>query len=300
MFSKTNVTLENCTLEFAKEFATMAPLLGERPLKANHVAFLSHHIKDGTFASPTWAVVVDATTGTRYRANGQHSSTALAALTPEEFTAAFPAGLLVTIEEYNSDHLDTDGFLIFNLFDHPKSLRSNTDVMGLHRAHHPDLAEVDVNLLVHLGNGLAFFNATRDGGMELAPRDRAMYYLDPSCRQFALWAAPYHASRHAWLFKKPGVVAEMYNDIVVLDEPDAKRFWELVLTESHPDPEHETRELSHTLREFTEKQKTVPQTRFRKEAAKYFRRFRLGLAKAAAVTNDLPFVPTESTEQPSA
>jgi hypothetical protein len=300
MFSKTNVTLDNCTLEFAKEFATMAPLLGERPLKANHVAFLSQHIKNGTFASPTWAVVVDAATGRRYRANGQHSSTALASLTPEEFSAAFPSGLLVTVEEFTSQNLDQDGFLIFDLFDHPKSLRSNTDIMGLHRAHHPDLAEVDVNLLVHLGNGLAFFNGSREDGKELAPRERAGYYLDPICRQFALWAAPYHASRHAWLFKKPGVVAEMYNDIVVVDETEAKRFWELVLTESHPDADHETRELSYTLRELAQKQKTVPQARFRKEAAKYFRRFRLSLSKANSVTNVLPFVPTESTEQPSA
>src|SRR5215475_12875978 len=247
-------------------------------------------------ALPTWAVVVETATGTRYRANGQHSSAALANLTPEEFTIAFPTGLLVTVEEFTSDNLLQDGFLIFDMFDHPKSARTNTDIMGLHRAHHPDLAEIDVNLLVHLSNGFAFFNATRDGGTELAPRQRGAYYEDPIYREFALWAAPYHNSRHAWLFKKPGVVAEMYNDFVLIDETEAKQFWQLVLTESHPDADHETRELSHTLRELAQKQKTVPQTRFRKEAAKYFRRFRLGLAKANSVANVLPFVPNESTE----
>src|SRR5215475_9349854 len=94
MFSKTNVTLEQCTLEFAITFSAMAPLPGERPLKASHLDFLSQHIKHRTFVSPTWAIVVDTLTGTRYRANGQHSSAALAKLTPEEFTAAFPTGLL--------------------------------------------------------------------------------------------------------------------------------------------------------------------------------------------------------------
>jgi len=300
MFAKTNVTLETCTPESAHAFATMAPLLGERTLKVNRLNFLRGHIQEGRFVSPTWAVVIDSRTGKKCRANGQHSSTVLAELTPEAFAAAFPNGLLVTIEEYTSDNLDEDGFVLFDLFDHPKSARSNADTMGLHRAHHPDLVNVDLNLLVNLGNGFAYFNATREDGTELAPRSRGIYYAEPIYRDFALWAAPYHDSRHAWMFKKPGLVAEMFYEITMVDEVMAKDFWQLVLTESHPDADHETRELSHTLRELAQKQKTVPQTRFRKEAAKYFRRFRLGLAKANTVTDVLPFVPTESMDQPSA
>src|SRR5262245_61631259 len=135
MFSKTNVTLETCTREVAKAFATMPALKGERPLRPHRLAFLRSCVAAGTFVSPTWAVVVDKATGQRYRCNGQHSSTMLADLPDENY----PADLLVTIEEYTSDDLTKDAFHIFNIFDHPSSSRTNIDVINQHRVYYDDL-----------------------------------------------------------------------------------------------------------------------------------------------------------------
>jgi hypothetical protein len=273
MFSKTNVTLESCTHELARTFADMAPLAGERELKPAHVMFLDNHRKAGTFVSPSWAVVVDKSTGTKYRANGQHSSQMLAACPPEEY----PAELLVTIEEYTTDDLAHDAFLIFDLFDHPRSVRNNVDVMNLHRAHYPDLKDVDAKLCLALCNGIALFEQSRgEKGQVLPTRQRGGYLEQDDYRTFVQWAAPFAAERHAWLLRKPGVVAEMVaNRRSFADE--AEEFWRLVFTESHPDSDHETRELSRTLRDWAGKPR-VGQDRFRKEAGKQWKRFRRNVA----------------------
>ena len=85
MFSKTNVTLESCTRDLAITVAHMPGLEGERDLKHARITFLDSHRRAGTFVSPSWAVVVDKTTGLRYRVNGHHSSTMLAAVDAPEY-----------------------------------------------------------------------------------------------------------------------------------------------------------------------------------------------------------------------
>ncbi len=269
MFSKTNVTLETCTQALAKDFATMPGLLGEREINPSRLAFLDHERKDGNFSSPAWAVVVDKHTGQKYRLNGQHSSAMLAACPP----ADYPADLLVTIEEYTTDDLASDSFRLFNLFDHPRSARGNVDMMGVHRAHYPDLKAISSKLCLTLCDGIAQFEAGRgDKGFVLSKRDRGGYLVRDEDRAFVVWAAPFATTRHAWLLKKPGVVAEMVANCRS-DEADAGAFWNLVFSESHPDSEHETRELSRTLRDWVGKPR-VGQDRFRREAAKQWKRFR--------------------------
>jgi hypothetical protein len=276
MFSKTNVTLETCTSELAREFAAMPGLMGERPLTPSRLAFLNNLRRTGRFASPTWAVVVDQATQTRYRANGQHSSTMLADLPPEEF----PTGLLVTIEEYTTDNFREDAFQIFNIFDHPRSARTNTDVMGLHRAQYEALAGVDLHTLVGLCNGIAFHEAHREGGQVWSPRERGAYLENDTIREFVLWAAEFKPAKHAWMLGKAGIVAEMFSTFTA-DQAAAREFWRLVLTESHPDVEHETRELSTTLKDWTMRPR-IKQDRFRREVARNWRRYHRSLIPVAA------------------
>ncbi len=289
MFSKTNVTLDSCTQDLAKTFATMPALDGERELSPARLAFLDGHRKAGTFVSPTWAVVVDKTTGQKYRANGQHSSTMLANCPTEEY----PAGLMVTIEEYTTDDLTHDAFLIFDLFDHPRSVRGNVDVMNLHRAHYPDLKTVDSKLCLALCNGIAMFEAARgDKGVVLPTRQRGGYLQQDDYRSFVQWGATFAVTRHAWLLKKPGVVWEMI--VSRRSDPDeAEEFWRLVFTESHPDSDHETRELSRTLREYVGKPR-VSQDRFQKEAAKQWRRFRKSVTPVPLPYDQAPTPPQDS------
>lgn len=268
MFSKTNVKLETCTQDVAMAFSQLPALKGERPLRPARLAFLRAHVTDGTFVSPTWAVVVDKTTGTRYRANGQHSSTVLAGLSEAEY----PPQLLVTIEEYTSDNLEKDAFLIFDLFDHPSSSRSNVDVMNLHRVYYEDLQEIDAKLVLTLASGIALYEKGIDKGLFLPVRERGAYLEREDYRHFILWAAPFAKAVHGWMLHKPGIVAEMLSQRR-LDADMAETFWQLVFTESHPDADHETRELSRTLKDWAAKPK-VSQDRFRKETAKQWRRFR--------------------------
>jgi hypothetical protein len=290
MFSKTNVTLETCTQELAKTFATMPGLEGERPLNPKRLEFLDAHRKAGTFVSPTWAIVIDKTTGQKYRTNGQHSSRMLADCPPEEY----PTGLLVSIEEYTSDDLAHDAFILFQLWDHPRSARSNADVMNQHVRHYADLAGIEAKLCLTLCSGIARFEASRgEKGEVLSARERGAYLQHDHYRSFVVWAATLSGTVHASLLNKPGVVAEMVANRGS-DPTEADEFWRLVFTESHPDSDHETRELSRTLREWARKKPKVGQDRFRREAAKQWRRFR------RAVT--MPQIPYEapSPQQDSA
>ena len=294
MFNKTNVTLEPCTRDLATTFAHMPALEGERPLKPARSTFLHNHFKAGTFVSPTWAVVVDSTTGIRYRANGQHSSTMLAEL-PEE---SYPTGLMVTIEEYTSDDLTKDAFLIFDLFDHPASARGNSDVMNLHRVHYKDLQGVDTKVLLNVTSGIALFEKGLDKGVFLPVRERGGYLEREEYRSFALWAAPFAKAVHGWMLKKPGIVAEMVGQRR-LDQETADTFWQLVFTESHPDSDHETRELSRTLKDWATKPK-ISQDKFRKETAKQWRRFRrLHAETPVELADDQPML-TESQSDATA
>lgn len=268
MFSKTNVTLETCTRELAKTFAEMASLEGERPLKPSRLAFLANHAKAGTFVSPTWAVVIDKTTGERKRGNGHHSSTMLSTLPDNEY----PKDLMVTIEEYTTDDLAKDAFLIFDLFDHPASVRGNLDVMNLHRVHYQDLKDVDTKALLSITNGIALYEKGLKKGVFLPVRERGAYLQRDEYRRFALWATSFLATVHGWMLKKPGIVAEMLGHDRS-DHQTAETFWSLVFNESHPDSDHETRELSRTLKELAAKASKISQDRFRKETAKQWRRF---------------------------
>lgn len=280
MFSKTNVTLETCTRELATTFAQMPGLDGERILKPARLTFLRQHLKVGTFASPSWAVTVDKETGNRYRVNGHHSSTVLAELTVDEF----PKDLLVTIEEYTTDNLSTDAFLIFNLFDHPASARGNLDVMNLYRVHYPDLAHISTGLVLHMASGIALHEKSLlekgASGLFLPTRNRGQYLERPESRQFIVWAAQFADAVHGWMLKKPGIVAEMVAEWR-MDAQVADAFWRLVFEESHPDADHETRELSRNLKDLVGKAIKVSQDRFRKETAKQWKRFRRGAAASA-------------------
>lgn len=268
MFSKTNVTLESCSRDVAKTFALMPALKGERPLRPHRLAFLRSCVSKGTFVSPSWAVAVDKTTGVRYRCNGQHSSTMLSDLAEVDY----PANLLVTIEEYTSDDLVKDAFDIFNIFDHPSSSRTNIDVMNLHRANYDDLQDIDAKLVLIIAAGIALFEKGIDKGLFLPARERGAYLAREDYRQFILWAAPFAKAVHGWMLHKPGIVAEMLSHRRS-DAEAAETFWQLVFTERHPDADHETRELSRTLKDWAAKPK-VSQDRFRKETAKQWRRFR--------------------------
>lgn len=247
---KMEVRLEDLTPELARSFAGMTTFEGERTLKPMRLAFLRRHVKQGTFASPTWADAVLRGTDKRYRLNGQHSSTMLSALAPEEF----PKGLKVTIETYEFDSIADDAFSLFDLFDNPKSARDNTDALGIDIAPFEDLRGIDLKFAGKVAAGIACFEAQKkEGGIFHDARRRGVYFYDADNRTFLLWMWPFRDALHIGLLNPP-VMSEVYSDWTY-NAAMAQEFWSLVLYESHSDPDHETRELSRVLKEMKQAEK---------------------------------------------
>lgn len=271
MFKKTNVELENLTPELAKQFSSMERLPGERQLKEKRLKFFADHIKAGTFIDPTWSVGIEKSTGIKYRLDGQHTSTLLASLGPQEF----PKDRLVTINTYEFDSVATDGQILFDIFDNPASSRSNTDIWRTYRVHFDELTDVEDSFGVKITNGVAAYESKQKDGYVLPSRVRGNYLKNDLYRQFLVWAnklAHNGDLENGWMFGKYGIVAEMLADYVANIE-DATEFWTYVLTENHPDKNHVTRDLADDLKKWHIKQERKTQEEYRAKAAKTWIRF---------------------------
>ncbi|HEY6363173.1 MAG TPA: hypothetical protein VI585_00140 [Candidatus Binatia bacterium] len=268
-FEKTHVELETLTRELAEKFAAMQPMPGERERKHSRLAFFQNHIKEKTFVSPTWSIGIHRSTGAEYRLDGQHSSYTLAHLPEDEF----PENLTVTIQKYTFDSLDQDAYGLFDLFDHPKSARTNEDIMGVHQAHYPDLDNLSRRFLVKTTNGIEYFEKEIvKNGTVLPARQHGAYFSNEKYREFALWLVEFQGTEHEWMINYKALVGEMLADWEHSAEL-ASEFWSYVFKESHPDPDDDTRELSRTLKEWTAKPKYKP-NQFRKKANRTWERFR--------------------------
>lgn len=270
------------TMELAREFAGMEPLPGERELNPKHNEFLLQNVRDENFAGATWARVYCKSTGKDYRADGQHSSYVLTHL-PTDGSARFPEGVLITIETYEIDDLVRDGPVIFNFFNHPRTVRSNEDAMGVYRAHIPNLGDLPRDFLQHVADGIAAYlhecrrnvpDEERDKlDKVFPPRQRGLYWKNSEYTEFCLWAYSLRDGRNAGFMARPGVVAEMLGEW--RDNRDcANEFWRYVIRENHPDPDHETRELAETYKSWAlspEKRKKA--AHYRKLAAKVWRHY---------------------------
>lgn len=278
MYFKKSTRIEPLTLDLAKEVAAMPGLPGERELRTSRLKFLRNHMKDGSFVGPNWAIAVHETTGEKFRINGQHSSNMLAALEP----ADFPSGLNVTIDTYGFTDMAQDVAGLFNLFDHPRSARSDTDYMGISRARYPEFAGMDNGFLVKVAAGIDanIRNRTVDSAdakirllEELLPhREHGNYFLDEPYRHFAVWLYQWREAKHFGFIGRNGVTSEILDDWRTSPE-FAAEFWNYVFRENHPDPEHESRELVRELQSLAGKSKKVSADEWQKKTKKYWSRY---------------------------
>jgi hypothetical protein len=279
------------TRELALEFANMTPVDGERPFKEGRLEYLKMQLEKGTFFGVQWDKGIERGTDKLYRLNGQHSSHLLADLDPDHF----PQGLFATVTTWEFDAQDKP--TIFDYFDNPRSARSNTDKMNTYRVEHSDLADIDLDLLVHTVNGVFAYNAgLGKDGVRIPPRDRGVYLKEPGYRQFARWLHSFKDSRNKWLLGQAGITAEMlaaYNK----SESIASEFWGNVLREDHPDADHESRELARTFNEWKARANRKTQADFRKKASVFWKRYSL-LRQRATETGPTPEMP--STASPAA
>jgi len=256
----------------AKEFAELKPLPGERDERPGRLDYLLRHVQQGTFGGPCWARGIDKSTGVLYRLDGQHSSKLLAALGAD----LFPKDLLVTVDDWEFDSVDQDAAAVFNLFNHPKSVRSNEDVIGLYRAQSVDLADIPKKLLVHFGNGIFEHQKTvlaPEKGVLLTPRERGLYFVHGKYPfgPFACWAAGFAETKNHDFLARPAIVAEMVSSWKV-DPDKATEFWTMVLCENHPEVDHETRTLAETFRQWS-MQKKYKTTQYRTKASTAWKHF---------------------------
>jgi hypothetical protein len=266
-------------------FARMTPLPGERSLNPSRVKFFQAHLLDGSFNSPNWSMATIVGAEDEYRADGQHTSHALSQCDPDHF----PVGLSVTINSYELDSIE-DRSQLFDLFDNPKSARTNLDKMGIFIADHADLTHIeDRQFLYRVAHGIDYYRREwneinyRDPSLVLethVPRNFGMYFDEPGNRSFANWLYSWHEAQHAWMIGKPGVVAEIYADWTTFPVLSSE-FWRQVLTESNPDPDDETRELARVLKEWAHKQPRIRQDKFRLRVKKTWDRYRRMMATSA-------------------
>jgi hypothetical protein len=268
-FTKVKVEGVPLSVELANEFAALSPLPGERDERDQRREYLERHLRNGTSGGPCWARGRCLSDGSVYRLDGQHSSKLLSNLPPD---IAFPTGLLVTIDDWEFDTLEQDGPAVFNLFNHPKSARTNEDAVGIYRARAKVLNDISKPFLVKVGDGIAEYERGRDGGMVLVPRERGSYFLlSDQYRDFTLWIGRFRTTKNAAFMKRPALVAEMLADWLYSSE-HATEFWQYVLTESHPEADHETRALAEQFRQWS-MQKKYKGADYRKRAASVWKHY---------------------------
>ena len=272
MVKKINSKLEALTQDLAKQFAEMPALPGEWERKPGRISFFQKHLAGHTFIDPTWSQGLCKADGKTYRLDGQHSSFVLAS---HETTAENPfPDLMVTIQMYEFDSLEEDGAALFDIFDNPASVRTDVDIMGVYRAGYDELKELPRKYLDHVGKGIRFYQSSMiEDGDVIDRRHKGSYFSTKVNRDFAVWLHQFVPSKHDWLVSKDGVVGEMYADYqynAVL----AQEFWSQVFFESNPDPDHITRDLSSTLKDWARSAKRKTSIQFHKLTKKTWDSYR--------------------------
>jgi hypothetical protein len=310
-YTKTNTRSEILTPELAKQVSSMPGLLGEREIRPIRIKFLKTHIKGRTFVGPNWAIAVHKDTGDQFRINGQHSSHALAEIA-EHSPDHFPQNLYVTIDMFEFDDMVRDAPGLFNLFDNPRSARTDTDFMGITRATWNEFADMDNLFLVKVASGIdinvrlraeaAAVSGMRMIEIPLAHREHGLHFNHEHNRQFAVWLYEWKNAKHFGFVGKAGVTSELLNDWRQSPEI-ATEFWDFVFYENHPDPEHESRELVRELLDLDRRPRKVPTAEYQSKTRKFWHkyyRFRRAEFRAAerAVTDidgrppdEVPFLP---------
>lgn len=270
-FQKVKVEGKKLTPELAQTFAKMPPIPGERDERPSRRDFLLRCIRNGTFGGPSWACGKCREDGKLYRFDGQHTSKLLSAL-PEG--VPFPDGLLATIDTWEFDSIESDAPTLFNMFNHPKSARTNEDAMGVYRARVPTVHDIDRKLLQKIANGIHEQQSKLPqdkNPLYFEPRERGLYWQYEGFAEFASWAATYAITKNAAFLGRSGVVAEMLVDWNH-DKSQATEFWNLVFRESHPEPDHETRTTAETFRAWSNQPKKKCAD-YRKRAATAWKHF---------------------------
>jgi len=287
MYRKLAVDSMPLTPELAAEFAALPPLPGERDVRVARRMYLLVQLQRGKFSGPDWADGHCVATGLTYRLDGQHSSGMLTTL-PEG--THFPTGLLATITHYEFDSMG-DAADVFNLFNNPRSVRNNADMMGTYAAQVPELEAYSRDFLVDVANGFYEYEQKRHAAKAkdavlLPSRERGIYFMVPNRPDFleyTHWLANFRDRKNSSFLHRSIIVADMLTHRAA-DAAIAEAFWGLVFSENHPDPDDETRMLAEWFREqlAVSAKPKLDMKAFRRKTAMAWKRFRISQSVAAA------------------
>jgi hypothetical protein len=262
VIAKKSAVLLPLTKELAAKIANLPGLPGERPVKPERIAFHLARLRERAFLSPNWAIGIAKDTGLEYRANGQHTSKIISELSLDDMELV-PDN--VTLDTYEMDSVNEDGAALFEIFDHPITMRSNEDAIGVALSGHLDMNGRDRKFMVAVGRAINFYRndirrrePDKAKGMRLyGIRETGNYFHEFENRRFALWIEQWVGSQNAWMIRVPAVTAEIFADWKAAEEM-ATMFWNYVFTETHPDSDDETRDLARRLNELHHKKHVKP------------------------------------------
>jgi hypothetical protein len=288
MYRILDVQVTPCTQEAAKTHAALTGLPGEREVKTARMKFLRGLLDGGRFGSPSWARGRCLADGVMYRLDGQHSSHMLAELDDAEM----PRGLMIQQATWEFDTL-AEAANLFNLFNNPRSVRSNEDVMGIYQAAvGPALQGYSRKFLVAAGKAIHARESDKWDNDEPAlgpfgPREHGLYFQFPAAVEAARWLSQFRGTKHQSWLSTAVIAAEMLRQWET-DPALATVFWTYVFTESHPDPKHETRLLADIYHDYHQHGRK-PQ--YKAKALKAWKEF---VKNPVAPVPPTPFVPAVS------
>ena len=291
MLSKTQVQLLPLTSETLSTFRQAIPMPGERLINQTRIKRLMTLIRTGQFVELNWARGLCRTDQQWYRFDGQHTAHLLADVLNNEPTA-FPVNTPITLVDWEFESIEADGAAIFELYNHPWSVRTNTDAMANARAAFPDLLDLDPAFLIKVVNGISFYQKQETKTKKKAEdaptlfqidaRHAGLRFTDPLNRAFALWVYQFRDVRLAKkLLGRNGVMGAIYSDWLD-DQILAEKFWLETLHESAPDPDDDTRLFAEALKKLNSKNVRIPAGTFYREATRAWKRYKQVSSRLAA------------------
>lgn len=228
-FKLVNSEVCNLTPDLVANFRAIEGSAVEREIARKRVKHLRDKVDAGLGVTFHW--VTAELDGKTLRGNGQHSSTMLSEIPPEQF----PKGLKVFREHYKCDTPD-DFALLFQQFDDRKSNRTSTDVAAVYQGFQPDLAGVPHDIAKLAIDGYCWFQRSVERAPIIAVGDMSYaLFSNKGLHPFIRWLAELHNSKTRELQSKP-VTAAIFGTYAA-NEQEARAFWEEVSRGGDPDAE---------------------------------------------------------------
>lgn len=215
------------TPEVVAQFRAIKTSMVEREISRRRVKHLREKIDAGLGVSFHW--VTAELDGETLRGNGQHSSTMLSEIPPEQF----PKGLKVFKEHYKCNSPD-DFALLFQQFDDRASSRSSNDVAAVYQGFQTELVGIPHDVAKLAIDGYTWYQRNVENVQNVPVGDMAYaLFSDTGLHPFIKWLAELHNSKTRELQNRP-VTAAIFGTFAT-NETEAKQFWDLVSRGGDPD-----------------------------------------------------------------